>query len=79
MRDFTFGACESLILLFSSGSDLAYFESIACGPLLAVWSFHSQILKFLLGQQVCFIWEGLKSDDGVTEVYFRGGLGVTST
>ena len=46
----------------STESDaIAYFESICCGPLIAMWSFHGVTVKHLLRQQVSLHLKLLKN------------------
>ena len=39
----------------STESALAFFESVVCGPMIAVWAFHGVIVKYLLRQQVSLL------------------------
>ena len=39
--------------IYSTASALAFFESVVCGPLIAIWAFHGVTVKHLLRQQVC--------------------------
>ena len=41
--------------IFSTESALAFFESVVCGPMIAVWAFHGVIVKHLLRQQVSLL------------------------
>lgn len=41
--------------IFSTESALAFFESVVCGAMIAVWAFHGVIVKHLLRQQVFLI------------------------
>ena len=36
----------------STETALAFFESVVCGPMIAMWAFHGVIVKHLLRQQV---------------------------